>query len=217
MARNHSVVALSSVSAKYIEKALHTVDLAEQRGIIIRVMGCVGVKIHTPKWNQFHEGVMERLATDLDFASLSKYRSRLKEFFNELGYETVRTARPEEYRIVFEDREGTHVDVFVDKLSMCHTIDLRDRLAIDSPTIPLSDIMLEKIQIVKITEKDIKDIVVLMLEHDVGGLDKETINGDYISKILARDWGFYYTSTTNLKLIKEKLSLIHISEPTRPY
>jgi hypothetical protein len=69
---------------------------------------------------------------------------KLKEYFNELGYETVRTARPEEYRIVFEDKEGTHVDVFLDKLSMCHTIDLRDRLTVDSPTIPLSDIVLEK-------------------------------------------------------------------------
>lgn len=85
---------------------------------------------------------------------------------------------------------------------MCHTIDFRKRLTIDYPTISLADWALEKLQIVKINEKDIKDLMILFLEHDVGDGDKETVNADYISKILSKDWGFYYTVTTNLTKVK---------------
>ena len=63
----------------------------------------------------------------------------------------------------------------------------------------MADIVLEKLQIVEINPKDIKDLILLFLEHDVGDVDKETINGKYIAELLSKDWGFYYTSTTNLK------------------
>jgi hypothetical protein len=72
---------------------------------------------------------------------------------------------------------------------------------VDDPTIPLADIVLEKLQIVEINPKDIKDLILLFLEHDVGDVDKETINGKYIAELLSKDWGFYYTSTINLKKV----------------
>ena len=84
---------------------------------------------------------------------------------------------------------------------MNHVIDFKGRLEVDYPTIPLADLLLEKLQIVHINEKDIKDSILLLLEHDVGEGDKETINMKRITKIMAEDWGFYYTSTTNLKKI----------------
>jgi hypothetical protein len=94
---------------------------------------------------------------------------------------------------------------------MCHTIDWRKRLEVDSPTIPLADIVLEKLQIVEINPKDIKDLILLFLEHDVGAVDKEIINGEYISGLLSKDWGFYYTSTMNLNktlsLMKQYIQL----------
>jgi hypothetical protein len=89
---------------------------------------------------------------------------------------------------------------------MCHTIDFRNRLEMDPRTISISDIMLEKLQIVKINEKDIKDVMILLREHEVGMRENETINTAYISKLFSNDWGFYYTATTNLKLIKAKLN-----------
>ena len=73
----------------------------------------------------------------------------------------------------------------------------------DSPTITLADFLLEKMQIVQLNDKDKIDTVVLLREHEIGDVDKETINAQYISKLLAKDWGFYYTVTTNLGKIKE--------------
>lgn len=71
------------------------------------------------------------------------------------------------------------------------------------PTITLSNIFLEKTQIVELTEKDIKDVIILLREHEVGDTEKETVNARYIANLLSRDWGFYYTVTTNLNRIKE--------------
>jgi len=194
-----------SVSARYIEKAARIVEAADQKGVPLRLMGCIAVKMHSQKWSEFHENAMKRYATDVDLMTLSKSRGKVGEILSGLGYAPVRTTVPQEDRVIFVDSEGMHVDVFFDRLSMCHVIDFRDRLEVDSPTISLSDILLEKVQIVQINEKDIKDVIVLLREHDVGNEEKETINGDYIAKLLAKDWGFCYTATTNLRLIRDRL------------
>jgi hypothetical protein len=58
---------------------------------------------------------------------------------------------------------------------------------------------------VQTNEKDVKDTVILLLEHDIGKSDKDEINGDHIAKVLASDWGFYYTVNTKIGEIKEWL------------
>jgi hypothetical protein len=90
------------------------------------------------------------------------------------------------------------VDVFLDKLQMCHTINFDGRWQVDSPTIPLAELVLEKAQIVKINEKDIKDLLILFLSHELSDGDKDTINCKLIADTLSKDWGFYYTVTVNL-------------------
>jgi hypothetical protein len=102
-------------------------------------------------------------------------------------------------RYLFENPSNKrHIDIFFDKLEFCHIIDFKGRLELDYPTISLGDIFLQKMQIVKINEKDIRDVMVLLREHEIGGQAKETMDSDYISGLLSRDWGFYYTVTTNL-------------------
>ena len=71
---------------------------------------------------------------------------------------------------------GIHTDIFFDKLSFCHEIAWKNRLEDDNPTIPLAEMLLEKMQIVKINEKDIIDTIMLLLEHPLGDRDQETIN-----------------------------------------
>lgn len=193
-------------SQKYVEKALQIAEIAEKSAIPMKLMGCIAVKIHCPNWSEFHEHTMQRHATDLDFMTLSKYRGKVESMLGSLGYHPMRTTTPREDRLIYLDNDDMHVDVFFDKLSMCHTIDFKNRLQIDHQTISLSDIVLEKLQIVKINEKDIKDVMILLREHAIGSDENETINGDYIAKLFSNDWGFYYTATNNLKLIKEKLN-----------
>jgi hypothetical protein len=192
------------VSTKYIKKGLEIVESAKRRNIELRLLGCIAVKLHCPEMRRFHEETMERHATDLDFIALSKDRSKIKELLEELGYGMMKTTVPMERRDIFKGKEELKVDVFFDKLEMCHVIDFKNRIKIDYPTISLADLILEKTQIVKITEKDIKDMMILLYEHDISDSEDDTINGKYIAELLAKDWGFYYTVTTNLKLIKDQ-------------
>jgi len=186
---------------EFVTEAVNITEKAHEQGIILRLMGALAVSYHCPGYRHLHEK-MDRTPTDIDFASHSKHRSKLTKFLEELGYKTDPLSMnfpsyAEGKRCIYYGK--VHVDVFFDELRMCHTIDWSKRLEVDSPTIPLADIVLEKLQIVEINPKDIKDLIILLLEHDVGGVDKETINGEYIAGLLSKDWGFYYTSTMNLK------------------
>ncbi len=192
-------------SAKYVRKGLEIVETAKKEGIELRLLGAVAVKIQSPRLRKFHEDMMDRQATDLDFIAYSKDRNKIKKLFEKLKYTPIKTVLPMENRDLFIENDGVKVDVFYDKLAMCHAIDFTHRLEVDYPTISIADIILEKTQIVKINEKDIKDLIILFAEHELAGSDdNHMINSSYISKLLAKDWGFYYTVTTNLKLVRDQ-------------
>jgi hypothetical protein len=61
-------------------------------------------------------------------------------------------------------------------------------------------------QIVNLEQKDMIDTTMLLREHDVGNAGPETIDAPYIARRLSDDWGFYYTCTTNLKKVNDKLA-----------
>jgi hypothetical protein len=191
---------LSNTFQEFVAEAVKIVKSAEEEGIVLRLMGALAVSYHCPQYRHYHEK-MERTPTDIDFASYSKFKTKLTAYLQDLGYKTdsMMMSYPsyaEGKRYIYYGK--VHVDVFFDELRMCHRIDWNHRLELDSPTIPIADIVLEKLQIVQINPKDIKDLIILFLEHEVGDTDKEMINGEYISELLSKDWGFYYTSTINL-------------------
>jgi len=69
-------------------------------------------------------------------------------------------------------------------------------------------LLLEKMQIVEINLKDFKDTLVLMLEHPLctAADGNKHIDADYIVNTMSRDWGFYYTFTTNLKRVPDYIA-----------
>jgi len=72
--------------------------------------------------------------------------------------------------------------------------------------VSLTDLLLQKLQIVHINDKDLKDAMLLLLAAPVGEMEEGTINARYVAKLLADDWGFYYTATTNLERIKSAMA-----------
>jgi hypothetical protein len=190
-----------------LAEAMRIIETTKSKGIPLRLMGASSVLKHSPRYAYLFDA-MNRKISDIDVMSLEKYRNKMMPIFTELGYapraRTMQLSLDSLSRHIYDSK--THdlfVDVFFDKLSMCHTIDFTKRLEVDYPTIPLAELLLEKMQIVKLNEKDVKDVLILLLEHDVGDSDKDTVNGSYITKILSKDWGFYYTVTTNLKTVRD--------------
>jgi len=90
-------------------------------------------------------------------------------------------------------------------LKFNHDISFSKRLEIDPLTISVTDLLLGKLQITEVfSDKDLKDSILLLRAHDVQeGVEENAINATYIAELMAKDWGFYYSLTENLKGIKE--------------
>lgn len=189
-----------------IKKALNLIESANAKGLYLRVLGAVAFRLRCPKFG--HLLGKTRAITDIDLVAYGKQIGQIEKHLLENGYEmrTTSIASVAARRRIFYDKQnGFSIDIFLDRLEMCHDIDFKGRLELDYPTIPLAEMLLEKLQIVQINEKDVKDVIVLLREHEIGNKDEETINAKYIAKLLADDWGFYYTATTNLNKIKNLL------------
>ena len=190
---------------KFENEVKRIVTAGDAAGVALRLLGSLAFHTHCPQYGHL-QARLGRAYTDIDFAAYKSQASQIRKWLPAaLGYKED----PEVFisteggRMIFEHTSnGLHVDIFVDKLDFCHTIYWKDRLEKDSPTIPLAELVLEKLQIVKINEKDIIDMIMLLLEHRWGDHDRETINLPYVVKICADDWGFWRTVTMNLDKVK---------------
>ena len=175
-----------------------------ESGIILRVIGSLAFKIHCQKFG-YLQAAMGRAYTDIDFAAYGRQTKQIQELMTRLGYKENQEVFivSEGQRAIYENpASGLHLDVFYEKLDFCHAIYWAGRLEIDSPTIPLAELILEKMQIVQINEKDIIDTIMLLLEHTLGDNDKEVINIKRIAGICGNDWGFWRTVTMNLEKVR---------------
>jgi hypothetical protein len=176
----------------------------------MRLMGGFAIRLHCPKLEYLYDKLQRRPALDLDLVTYSKFRPQIKKLFIELGYAPMASmalmfSTGTTRQIYTDEANNRSVDVFFDRLEMCHVIDFKNRLELDYPTITLSDLFLQKAQICKINEKDIKDMMILLREHNVGDTEKETVNINFIAKLLSDNWGFWYSTKTNLGKVQEFL------------
>lgn len=144
---------------------------------------------------------LARKYVDIDVMGRAKQAPGIRKMFADLGYDprTRFNAMYGDRRLVFNDTDhNRRVDIFLDWFEMCHKIDLRERLGLDGVTIPPADMLLTKLQIVEINEKDLKDLTCILVDHEVGDTDGQQVNGKYIAKLCADDWGIWRTITGNL-------------------
>jgi len=204
------------IGKQYHDEAHKLLEDASERGMTLRLLGSQAIREHCPKYRHLLDA-LKREYVDLDFVALSKDRPKLKLLMREAGYEVDRELliAAEGTRYLFYGRaNGLTVDVFIDELAFCHRIDLRKILDLDYPTIPLTELFLSKMQIVEMAQKDMKDVIVLLLEHEpLSDRVQETISIERISQLLAQDWGFYYTVSTNLaKIVDYNYQILSASE-----
>ncbi len=189
---------------KFENELKRILKASEEKGILLRVIGSLAFQMHCPQFGHL-QAAMGRAYTDIDFGAYGKQTKQIQDLMASLGYKENREVFivSEGERSIFDKPEaGLHVDVFYEKLDFCHTIYWKDRLEADSPTIPLAELLLEKMQIVQINEKDVIDTIMLLLEHPLGDIDKETINIKRVAVICANDWGFWRTVTMNLEKVR---------------
>jgi hypothetical protein len=188
----------SSPIAEISEEALRIVDAATEEGIPLRLLGGLAIYIQSPSARS--HPLLQRSYNDLDFVTLSRSGTKTRTLFTTLGYSANKTfnALHGHQRLLFWDEQHERqVDIFIDRMQMCHNLDFRSRLQLDQRTVSISDLLLTKLQIVEINEKDIFDIIALFHDFDVGS-SEQGISSDYITGLTANDWGWYKTLEVNL-------------------
>lgn len=189
------------------DKAKELVAQAAQQGITLRMLGALAFRAHCPEYKRVHQQA-NRILTDIDFMAYYKQKGAIEKFFKGLGWaeDVGLKSIPGIKRSIFDNSQiGYHTDVFYDTLEMCHDINFAGRLEIDSPTISLVDLFLEKMQIVELNEKDVIDTIMLFLEHNIGENDRETVNVKYLRDLCSKDWGLWRTVTMNVGRVKDAL------------
>jgi hypothetical protein len=184
------------------DEARRLLQASAERKVVLRLLGGVGIALRCPS---AREGGLRRNYVDMDFVGHEKQSKAIMEFFTAMEYQPrVRfNALMGRKRLIFNDLVNKRrVDIFLDVFEMSHKFDFSKRLALEAVTLPLADLLATKLQIYEINEKDFKDLTSLILDHDIGPGDGETINGHYLAKICAGDWGAYKTFTRNLTTLE---------------
>jgi hypothetical protein len=188
------------------ENELKTIlNASENADVLLRALGSIAFQIHCPQYG-YLQTAMGRAYSNINLAAYSRHSKQIREILSTLGYTENREVfvlTGGERAIFYKPSKDLLVDVFYEKLDFCHTIHLKNRLEMDSPTIPLAELLLEITQIVQIKEKDLVNIIMLLLEHPLGETDRETINIKLIARVCAEEWGLWYSTKMNLGKVKQ--------------
>jgi hypothetical protein len=194
------------------KEAIRIIGSGEQSGLRLRVLGGLAVYLTCPSASSHAR--LSRNYADIDLVGLGKDGSRLGAFFRGLGYTPDQrfNALHGLTRMLFHNPEdGSHVDVFLDRFQMCHTLDLRQRLMEGYLALTMADLLVTKLQIVEMNEKDMKDCLAILLDHALGPEASTTIDRDYLAALTGRDWGLFTTLGDNLAKVKE-----HVADYLQP-
>jgi Uncharacterised nucleotidyltransferase len=196
---------MSGILPDVVEEAERLLGLAGADGVNVALLGGVAVRLHAREVPP----ALDREYKDIDFAVPKGGGSQAAKLLREHGYEprAAFNAINGKERMLFHDLDhGRQVDVFVGAFRMCHEIPFGDRLKPGEPTVPLAELLLTKLQIIELNEKDVRDTVLLFHGHDVADHDDDAVNGARIAQLCANDWGLWRTITGNLARCRELLS-----------
>jgi hypothetical protein len=200
--RDQNAVILDRVGLELeVERIIEAVEAA---GAPIRVLGSIGIALHCPDAKALLPS-FDRTYADIDFAAYARDARDVTSALRRLGYREDREVliTSEGRRAIFDHPTAprVHLDVFFDELEFCHRIPLANRLEADRPTIPLAELLLSKLQIVKLNEKDVVDTILLLLDHELGTGDDDVIDVGRVAELCAADWGLWRTLTMNLEKV----------------
>jgi hypothetical protein len=187
-------------------EARRVVAAATDRGEVLRIAGGVAYQLR----------VAGRVALpraplgDIDLIAPAKRNRRVAALLTEIGYtpEKEFNARHGDRRLIFWDlARERKLEVFVGTFVMCHELPIAERLEVEPETVPLAELLLTKLQIVELNEKDADDCLRLLVtfpledSDDAGAIDLRVFRS-----LVADDWGWWRTVTLNLERISALLN-----------
>jgi hypothetical protein len=186
------------IRADVVAEGKRLLARATDDDVLLRLLGGVAIGLRAPGELA---PAFRRSYADLDFVTEKKAARRAVELFRSEGYEphvAFNALHGGERLLFFDNENDRQVDVFVGTFSMCHRIPLAGRIEVDPVSIPLAELLLTKLQVVQLNEKDVRDALALLHDHPVADRDGDTLNARKVAELCAADWGLWRTITQNL-------------------
>jgi hypothetical protein len=177
------------------QEGIRVLDAAEAAGVVVRAVGGVAVWLTCPS---ARVPPLARPYKDLDLVTPGGRSDPITDLLVSLGYEPAESFNKlhGHQRLYFWDPTNRRqLDIFVQRFAMSHELDLGDRLELATRTIPLADLLLTKLQVVEVNERDLMDAAAILADHSVG---PEGIDPGRVVEVLAGDWGWWRTATATL-------------------
>jgi len=187
-----------AIEPDIVAEGRRLVALAAAAGAKIRLLGGVAIRLRTESM----PAALTRFYGDLDFVAAGGAGPEVSRLFAEAGYRAdgpFNTLHGKRRQLFYDDAQGRKVDVFVGEFAMCHRIPVDERLLLEPATLPLAELLLTKLQVVELNEKDVRDAVALLHGHEVAERDGDAVNAERVAELCARDWGLWRTITRNLE------------------
>jgi hypothetical protein len=187
------------------EEARGLVADAERGGIAVRLLG--GVAIRLLLGDRF-DAAYERTYRDVDVVCARRDGRAVEALLAARGwapaseFNALNGAR----RLLFHDPlSEAQVDVFVGEFAMCHVLPLADSLDRPGPSLPATDLVMTKLQIVELNAKDRSDLYALLAGCEVADGDHTAIEPARVARLTGRDWGLHHTFERNLAHLREQV------------
>lgn len=188
-----------------LDEALRLVDVGRAQDLPIRLLGGMAVRALVPDWR----ARADRPGRDIDLATNQASRRAVAAMLEAEGYTPDKrfNGANGHKQLYFVDVERSRpVDVLIDRMEMCHTFEFAGDLAGPGPALPVADLLLSKLQIVKINRKDILDALMLFAEFPLVDAPGDGIDVGRILSYTSADWGWWRTVTGNLGLMTAFIS-----------
>jgi hypothetical protein len=189
---------MTEILEDIVSEGERLLGIADQEGVPLRLLGGVAVRLKAPDVPPS----LAREYKDIDFAVTKKGSGAADKLLRAAGYEpnvAFNAMHARERGLYYDEVHGRQVDLFINAFRMCHEIPLGDRLEVETRTVPLAELILTKLQIIELNEKDIRDTVLLFHGHPIADHDDGAVNGAHIAALCADDWGLWRTITANLE------------------
>jgi hypothetical protein len=202
----------AGIQPDIVAEGRRLLELASSRGVPLRLLGGVAIRLRAP--GELPEAFSRRYA-DLDFVTAKRGSKGVQQFFRAEGYEpqvAFNALQGQERLLFFDTANDRQVDVFVGSFAMSHKIPVGDRLELEPATLPLAELLLTKLQIAELNEKDVRDGLAIVHGHAVAEQDGDTVNSARIAELCCGDWGLWRTITGNLATCREYVERFELSD-----
>jgi Uncharacterised nucleotidyltransferase len=197
-----------------LEAAVQIIDKAETNGVRLRLLGGLAFKKLCPSAGDpryFREN------KDIDLMGRREDSRKIVKIMETLGYkprELFNKLNLGQRLIYYDMANKRRVDLFLDEFVMCHKFNFKENILAGSYTLPITQLLMTKLQVVQKTEKEYKDLTVAFYDFEVTS-GPDGIRGDEIADLCSRDWGVYTTFRRSLEELEAKAVELNTNEQTR--